>query len=162
MCVETFPPSPLCAACKGQCCSRMPGCAYPQDFPGGVPTREQLRELLLTKDWAFDCWEAECDVDDQGNLVVRTPQLFYLRPATMCSSSGRASDWPVDRSWGGCCTFLSMTGCTCPQKPLGCQLLEPIADGNCVYHLGMRSKLHAGRAWEPYQNLIQELIRELS
>lgn len=161
--LQTFPPSPVCAECGGECCSTMPGCAYPQDFPGGVPTQELLRERLLTKDWVFDYWESEGHLDDAGNWVTRTPQLYYLRPAVRVSESRfHTPHWPVDPSWGGCCVFLSSEGCTCSQKPLGCKLLEPHAGGKCEYHLGMPAKLHAGLAWEPYQHIIWELIEELS
>lgn len=143
----------LCAECGGKCCKGMPGCAFPEDFK--EPLKDNLIKALSTGKWAIDWWEGSPFEDDNWNYAYTA---YYIRPAT------KGKEYQLkDPSWGGECTFLQENGCQLPadQRPKNCRLLEPISIGECKLH-DNGDKKSAAIAWWPYNELIEDIINELS
>lgn len=108
----------ICAGC-GACCRRMPGAAFPEDFP----TMESVKEAIDSGRWAVDWWEGD---PREGHREL--DKGLFIRPATKGSEGLRR-----DPSWGGECTFLTEQGCelTVNRRPRECRMLAPNPTGPC-------------------------------
>lgn len=123
----------LCAPCGGQCCKKLPGCAYPEDFP----TKEALQAALDSGRWCIDWWDG--DAREGMDELSRT---LFVRPAIKGHEGQREH-----ASWGGECTFLGPNGCELKpsKRPTECRSLEPRKD-DCYMHNG-HGKKSAAVAW---------------
>jgi Fe-S-cluster containining protein len=122
----------LCTPCGGKCCKRLPGSAYPDDFP----TREALAHALQSGRWAVDWWEG--DAREGKYELGRT---YYIRPAIKGFEGQK-----FHPSWGGECTFLTPDGCALPgeARPRECRDLEPMENNTkCQMHNGTSKKMSA-------------------
>lgn len=101
---KLYKPNSYCLSCGSCCCKHIPGIFHPEQFNN----QEEIKALLLTGDYAIDCWEAE-------------NSIYYLRPATTNGES------IFDFSWGGQCIFLTQKGCKLNREnmPAGCLGLKP-------------------------------------
>lgn len=124
----------VCGACRGACCRRYPGCAFPEDFP----TQEVLRAALGSGRWVVDWFEG----DPRPGLRVLT-QAFFVRPA-MKGNEGEQYHAPWE---GGECTFLGDSGCelSAEKRPLQCKEMVPSASRRCSS--GGYGKKSAALAW---------------
>lgn len=137
----------VCSECGGRCCRHMSGGTEPEDF--GPDVEENLRAAFSSGRWSIDWWGGELG----GEM-----DPMFIRP--------RHKGAPlVDPSFGGECVFLQEDGCALEpeDRPMGCRRLEPVADGDCVSHVGgaVNAKEASVRAWLPYQDLLRELRDEL-
>lgn len=136
----------ICSKCNGNCCKKMPGIYYPEDF-NIQKDFSNLETAINSSKIAIDWWEGDPREElDELNLV------YYVRPATKDKEGVL-----FDPSWGGECIFLTSTGCQLNEnaRPLNCRKLEPVENGTCILHDNI-SKRNAAIAWLPYQKkLIQ-------
>lgn len=84
----------ICGQCKGKCCKRMPGAAYPSDFGHDF---QKVREAIDSGKWCVDWWEGDVEGGDRD-------QCYYVRPATK-GNEGITHD----PSWGGECVLQPFT-----------------------------------------------------
>lgn len=126
----------ICSPCGGRCCKRMPGSAFPDQFP----TKESLAAALASGLWAVDWWIG----DPTGGELVNA---YYVRPATKGMEGVKH-----DGSWGGECAFLTADGCSLPtsERPYECLDLIPQESGQCR-ESGEFNKKQAAIAWIPRQ-----------
>ena len=136
----------LCKRCKGDCCKRAPGAAFPSDFPR-LGRQTAIKAALLSGRWVIDWWEGE-------------PLIYFLRPATT-----GAQDRIFHASWGGRGVFLRPTGCELAfsRRPRGCRVLEPIRHKGkieCISHHGtrMNDKHASALAWKSCKGINLEKI----
>lgn len=130
----------MCSTCGGNCCQRLPGIMFPEDFE--TINKKIIMDLLNTGNYSIDCWEGE----------IENP--YWIRPATI-KGKGKL----IDKSWGGICVFWSSTGCRFDKdlRPYGCRMLEPREYGEeCKIHNA--GKLEAAKAWEPFKDIFEEIL----
>jgi hypothetical protein len=138
----------ICSECGGECCKKMPGSCYPEDF--GLPGDFSSLDVALNSGkYAIDWWEG----DARGDMEELS-KTHYIRPATKDKIGVL-----YDPSWGGECVFLAKDGCVLKEdkRPLGCKKLEPKKNTKCVTHDNV-NKRNAAIAWIPYQ---EKLTRQL-
>ena len=109
----------ICGPCGGQCCLKVPGANWPQDF--GLPRiKKQLREALDSGRYAIDWWEGDPrhDYHDDDEMGC----AYFVRPAVKGMEGVLR-----DPTWGGPCTFLEEgVGCVLDpkQRPRACRWLD--------------------------------------
>jgi hypothetical protein len=137
----------ICKACGGRCCQGMPGIAFPEDF--GLPATEALKAAFASGQWAIDWWEGDPRPDQHQYC-----QVYFVRPAVK-GKEGQLRD----PSWGGACTFLTISGCSLePEKrPRQCRELEPDMTFKCDSH--GYGKREAALAWVPYYDILDSIGR---
>lgn len=141
----------LCTPCGGKCCSHMPGTMFPEELsPSSDPDEIfiKVHDLLLTGRWSIDLWEGNPGLEETWNEVPG----YYLRPAT----KKMQGHW-FDASWGGDCTFHSVTGCELSEieRPTDCKTLIP-HETNCHQPEGW-SKFSGVIAWYPFRSILKEM-----
>ena len=148
---DDFVSKDLCGPCSGACCKSHPGAAFPEDFgaPNPIEMQNRLLDAFLTGRWSMDCWDGYFG-------AVLEPK--YVRPAVVNQEGN-----PLDRTYGGRCTFLATFNQGCEifeTRPIGCRGLKPskAEDGkhNCRVEYG--SKKDSIEAWIPYQHILDELL----
>jgi hypothetical protein len=129
-----YPASPFCKECGGACCKNYAGCLIPSDLK--PPFVASLKALLDTGNWVIDTW-----------YDVKTVRPRHAQETGILADGKHG------------CVFLTDAGCTAPIKPFECRMLQPKSDksGHCEAHAG-RSRIEA--AWEPYQHVLNDLLRE--
>lgn len=144
--MKQYRPNKLCVQCKGDCCKRLPGIAYPKEL--GLPRITELKKRLTSGEWTIDWWEG-----DPRDGASELDCSYYIRPAVK-GEEGKLTD----PSYGGGCTFLAEKGCELSfnKRPLGCRMLEPKPNRECDSH--GYNKQHAALAYLPYQKEIETII----
>lgn len=112
-----------------------------------------LAEAFRSGKYAID-WR-EGDPRKNGGGLRKT---YFIRPATKNSRE------LFDSIWGGECVLLTPSGCSLApaERPSGCRLLEPKANGECYSHMGGMTdddKRIAAVRWMKYQNIILEAAK---
>ena len=147
---QEFKPTALCSKCKGACCKKCPGAAFPSDFK--EPLLDSLVEAFRSGKWC---------VDQSAGRNQR-----FVRPALA------GGYHPVDPSWEGRCVFLTADGCKLPweDRPTVCRRLEParantsvtVAYSLCRYHGETReSLLDSAAAWRPFRDVIAQALERV-
>ena len=139
----------ICERCGGDCCKKMPACAMPEDFPIRF---DELLHILKTGKWAIDWLNKSTLMEPDGTEKGRA---YFIRPAI----KGKKNIF--DNSKKGECVFLNKNGCELlfEERPIGCRLLEPKEDFNCVSH-GADIKQSA-ISWLPFWELLEEAGRKV-
>jgi len=119
---EMYLNNDMCRKCGGGCCRTYPGCCMPQDFKDEAAVLEAIRSGRYCIDW----WEQGIP----GNFD--SERAYLLRP----SIKGCEGQLLHRQLQIGECTFLGQDGCelTLEERPSGCLLLEPQANGRCIAH----------------------------
>jgi len=141
----SFENKEICEKCGGACCKRMPACASPLDFD---MNRNKFLSILKTGEWAIDWLDKNTFDEPDGTEKERA---YFIRPAVKGVTN------LFDNSKKGECIFLEEKGCrlSIEQRPIGCRLLEPKENFNCILHFGNTKE--AALSWMPYKNLIEEI-----
>lgn len=142
----------LCKKCGGECCKRIPGIYYPEDFG---KTKEEifnnLKKAFEEGYTAIDWWD---NYEDENGYEF---DAYFIRPKTK-----NKLNVIRDPSWGGECIFLTDNGCKLKyeNRPTVCRMLEPNIEGKCKNH--SLSKLKIVGRWLPYNDIIEEAEREIN
>lgn len=147
----------ICGPCGGDCCKRMPGAAFPEDF--GAPDEEKLRATLTARlasgKWSIDWYNGDPRPDAPAQWMHRLERAYFLRPATI-----DGVDEIVDPSHGGTCAHLTPAGCSIfEDRPRGCRGVIPLKNGPCLASYGR--KTDAAIAWLPFTKLLCEVALSL-
>lgn len=143
----------ICASCGGRCCKSMSCEAFPQDIFGTEePTYERLINFLKDGNWSIDCWEGDVrldcgqDIPDDEYLY----RCYYIRPRHVGVNT------LFDFSYGGCCSFLTETGCSLSweQRPTAGKSLKAYSVNDCHSEYG---KKEAALAWVPYHDWFERI-----
>jgi Fe-S-cluster containining protein len=140
--LPTYPASPLCQTCGGECCRYFAGLLHPSDRPQHLQLADWILRLLRSGNYCLDWWEANT-------------HIYFPRPRHT-----NARDRLFDGSLGGQCIFLTETGCRLrlSQRPAGCRAVEPTASHSCPSHY---SKRDARDAWKPHSKLLKAIGKSL-
>ena len=139
----------MCSECGGKCCKRGTGIFHPKDFiENGKFNKEKLKLLLKSTDYMLDYRE---DPESFG-----CKSLHFPRPRHVGDG-----DSLIYATWGGQCRLLTSDGCSLgsEEKPHQCRNLEPKVDGECIEH--GRTNFEIAIDWSDYQNIVDEIIKEL-
>ena len=135
----------LCTKCGGVCCKHMAGMYAPSDFK--EVTIKSIMNILNTEQCSIDWWEGDprTNIPEEDEL----PQTYFIRPRHVRAPI-------IDPSWGGICTFLSLTGCKLSYKarPSNCRDLIPNTD-NIKCHM-IKTKANRVIEWIPYQDILSK------
>lgn len=140
----------ICQECKGRCCKNIPGIVSPKDLK--LPKTYLLKKYIISGKYTIDYW-----IGDPRTNKNELEQVYFIRP----SVKGKEGEIP-NASWGGECTFLTVKGCILKinKRPLQCQMLKP-HKYKCII-INKYSKKNLIIQWIPYQNIIQNLINNIS
>lgn len=170
-----------CAVCNGKCCKNYAGGYAPYqlfDTEEDI-TVENIKKLLLNTPVIVDMWE---NYELNGNKC----NGYYIRPTHSSSGSIPAmfklfqllfpdddfvnahtnfNDNPyVDKSFGGTCShFINGKGCdlSIEERPIECVTLvaKDKTGEKCTPHI---SKYEVAQMWEPYFDVIEKALSELT
>lgn len=132
---------PICEACAGKCCKKMPGIYHPDDLGTDFASvMAEVARLVQNGDAQIDWWEGSDD-------------LYWVRPTVLdyrCNSTHSPS-------WGGPCALLTDKGCSLPwaKRPHQCRALVP--DPHMALCGGVEAKPWYGEAWKPWAKALKNL-----
>ena len=139
-----YPPLPVCAECKGHCCSSM-GCSLsPEDLHRALGTdsydRESVLSLLQNGDYAIDSFSF------QGK------RFYFLRMKHKCFTF-------IGIDAMGECVALTETGCrlSYENRPKGGRYLEAKKNRQCIQHYTREDMI---ADWTPYQSVLSSIWDE--
>lgn len=144
--------SEICSACGGACCKARSGHIFPDEFGLDI-SKEFLEGLLLKGTYAIDWWG-----DSPSDNRIEASRLFFLR------LKHKGIEKILDNSKMLPCILLNENGCSLShnERPRVCQALIPKDNFQCSFENDQNSEIECAIAWQKYQPIIIEILKEMN